>query len=130
MIEHVRRVLAQRMATWTRTPIAWPGGKLLDPKDAPWVRYSMDFRSRHIPSTPRDTTRVIDGVVAIQVFTPIGGHDGECFRLAEHAGALFSGFSKNGVNCLEPEAPKIVGDEGHGWFQINVVIPFRARRAA
>jgi hypothetical protein len=123
MINTVRAILAAKMATWATTPISWPNTKPLTSLNVPWVRFSCLAHDRIWPMT--GTKRILTGEVVVQIFAPSGSGDGAASILADSIGALFSQYASGGVQCDEPDAPTVIGDQD-GWYQINASIPWRA----
>ena len=125
MIATIQPILEARMATWTTAPICWPNTPPLTALNTPWVRFSVIPLARTWPTIPSGTKRVMDGEIVVQVFTPSGSGSGTARTLVDAIGALFGKYSSGGVQCHEPKAPVVVGDT-EGWYQINVIIPWRA----
>jgi hypothetical protein len=130
MLDFIRRLITTFLIdNWTETPIALPNGKPLTIKGQPWIRLSIVPYTHTRSSAVEETTQVMDGDIVLQVFVVTGTGDGQATKLADAAADLFNGFSSIGMVCLTPREPIVRGDDGRGWYQIDVVIPFRAEVA-
>lgn len=128
ILDSVRAALAAHfLSSWTATRIAWPNEKPLELRGVPWVRFSVVPYLWTVPfASAPDRTGVLSGDVILQVFVPSGSGAGVAAQLADTAALAFSAFTDDDVVCYEAHAPVIRGDDGHGWYQVDVVIPFRA----
>jgi hypothetical protein len=108
------------------TPIDWPNVKLdPKPKDKVWVRFNIQDAGT-IQTTFGATTnnhRSL-GIVVIQVFEPEDKGDAGALAMADTVAAIFRNWGGSTVRCREA-SKKVVGLDGHGWYQINVNIPFQ-----
>ena len=130
MLDFIRRLITTYLlSNWTETPIALPNGKPLSVRGEPWIRVSIVPYSHTMSTGVEETTQVMDGDLVIQIFVVSGTGDGEAARLADTAAGLFNSFSATGLVCLTPKEPYVRGDDGRGWYQIDVAIPFRAEVA-
>lgn len=108
------------------TPIAWPNVTFTPPSGEPWVRLSI------LPAGADQTTMGnvgsatfwYDGTVNVQVFTPANEGDGEARTLAEQVCAIFRSVEAGGIIYDTPYTTPI-GNDGSGWFGINVWAPYR-----
>ncbi len=116
------------------TPIAWENVNYTPVTGTPWVRLTiLPATARHaglaVGSSATGNRRYREGgLVVVQVFTPENEGDGESATLAEAAAAVFRGVTASGIRYSGPrgEAPRIrtVGEDGEGWYQRNVEVPF------
>ena len=126
MLNHTRKVVSAKLkADWIACAVAWPNGKPLTIRNLPWLRPSIVPYGTSRPTAPGSTTKVMDGDIVLQLFVPTGTGDGPATQLADQAVALFDGFAAEGLVCMTPREPTIRGDDGRGWYQIDVAIPFR-----
>jgi len=102
---------------WSTTEIAFDNADFDVPTDA-WLRCFL---------RPVLTENVALGGLAkrdyasfwIQVFIPLNIGSGLAYEYAAILEALFSNIVIDGVNFYAAETHR-VGDEGNGWFQLNV----------
>lgn len=64
------------------------------------------------------------GFVTVQIFQKQGDYGIAARELAENALALFAGVENNGINYFNGTIREI-GNDGRGWYQINVITEFR-----
>lgn len=117
-------------ANWSATPIAWPNMAFTPPAGAAWIRPTiLPADARQVTmGTPGTRTYRHAGLLIIQVFIPKGTGDDEALELADSLCTLFRGVAEGGVRygSERGEAPRVavVGDDGKGWYQVNVHVPF------
>lgn len=113
-------------AEWgVTTPIAWPNVNFTPPSGEPWVRLEI------LPSGADQITigasggRTFrhDGMVTVQVFVPSNEGDGEARTLAEQAAVIFRGVTVGTIRFLAPYTTT-GGNDGAGWYQVNVWCPY------
>ena len=119
--------LAQRFAAgWgIATPIIWPNTEQQIPNTA-WVRYNNNPVTSVVGSLGIGAKMRRIGRVTIQVFTPIKTGDGVGILLAQAALDIFEQQDFNGIHIFECWINDL-GDDGFGWYQHNVVIPYYAQ---
>ncbi len=123
--------LRERFATgWgLATPIAWPNTRFDAPESA-WVRYT-DLPTLSTNAAIGDAGDCLVrhiGQIIIQVFTPIHQGPGAGILLAEAAAAIYENTTINNIHIFACYISAI-GDDGHGWYQYNAVIPYLAQGA-
>lgn len=64
------------------------------------------------------------GVVTVQIFQKQGKFGADARELAENALALFAGIENSGITYYNSSVREI-GNDGRGWYQINVITEFR-----
>ncbi len=64
------------------------------------------------------------GLVTVQIFQKQGDFGISARELAENALALFAGVENDGINYYNGTIREI-GNDGRGWYQINVITEFR-----
>jgi len=123
-----------RIAFVNENPAApWP------PKDPDgqltgWVLFSAENASGDHPGfgTPGNQAYLYRGLIAIQVYVPVGKGSGDAFTLAVAAGEIFR--SKKFYDGVTPGCyvrtwtPRVdgggPGDDDGVWFRVGAVIPF------
>lgn len=120
-------ILARFDAQWaSATPIEWPNRNFTKPsgKD-PWVRIIIQDGEAFQASFGNSGANVHrhPGVIQLQVFTKMGIGNARALELADDAAAIFRGASFSGVRCRAASVREI-GPDGHGWYQVNVTVPF------
>ncbi len=114
-------------ATWgTSTPVAFDN-KAFDANalNVPWVRLNVQFTSGSIAGLGQVGTRCFrnEGLVFVQVFTPVGGGVSPNDLLATTARNVFRGVQLAGGLWFRNEGITHVGPEGK-WYQQNVSAEF------
>lgn len=128
ILDEVRAILSTYfMSVWDATDVAWPNEKPLELQGEAWIRFSLVPYAWMVPyATSPVRRRILSGDIVLQVFVPSGAGAGLATELADEAASSFSLFSDENVFCYEAREPVIRGDDGHGWYQIDIAIPFRA----
>jgi hypothetical protein len=128
ILDEVRAILSTYfMTVWDATDISWPNEKPLGLQGEAWIRFSLVPYAWTVPIAPAPSRRrILSGDIVLQIFVPSGNGVGLATQLADEAATSFSLFSDENVFCYEAREPVIRGDDGHGWYQIDVAIPFRA----
>jgi len=107
------------------TPIEWPNLTFAAPNPAaPWMRFTIkegDAAQLSIGADKKD--RRHPGIITLQFFDGLNKGDGPLTRLADQAVDIFQNWCGATVRCLTASV-KTIGNDGQGWYQINVTIPF------
>lgn len=107
--------------------IAWPDQKFTVPNDENWVRFTCQENDGGQASTGSPGSNLFRqfGIVTIQVFQPQGqGSKGARTLAASILTALKGAQTTNGVEFFDVYGRQ-VGNDGNGYYQINVVASFR-----
>lgn len=107
------------------TSIAWPDLDFDKPNDT-WVRFNYRENDGFQSSIGAATNRFRHtGVITIQIFQRAGQASKDAREKAAAAYAVFAGkTTQNGIHFFNVRVNH-VGDDGHGWYQINVLASFR-----
>lgn len=110
------------------TPVAWPDSRYDPPSnDQTWVRFNCrenDGFQSSIGSPGSNRFRHF-GIVTIQIFQPQGQGSVDAREKATAALAVFMGQeTTNGIHFYNVQAAQ-VGNDGNGFYQINVLASFR-----
>lgn len=116
------------IAIWAgATPIAWPNVSFEPPNPAsPWIRFAVidgDARILELGANKIKTAHRMPGLIVIQLFDALQAGDGPIRTLADTAAAIFRNWGGATVQCFAATV-KTIGDDGKGWYQVNVSIPF------
>jgi len=119
-------IRARLKAQWAaRTPISWPNISFKPPNPAaPWMRFTIkegEAQRVSIGSSTNDYRH--PGIITLQLFDALGGGDGPLTRLADQAAGYFQSWAGANVVC-QTATVNTIGDDGEGWYQINVTIPY------
>lgn len=108
------------------TPIAWPDVAFTPPERAPWVRFTMLHADGYQASIgdPGNNRQRRVGQVIVQVFQPQGEGSKQARQLADRAVDAFMNADVDGIHFHDVFAREI-GNDGQGWYQINVIARFR-----
>lgn len=108
------------------TQIAWPDVEFSIPNDQTWLRFNCqenDGEQVSVGSPGANRFRQY-GFVTIQVFQPIGQASKDARTKASNALDIFKGaITDNGIH-FENVYGRQVGNEGNGFYQINVIASF------
>jgi len=132
-LEQIRAIIIVRMKEWIGLPrkdITYPNDQdgPFDPEGRTlWARLA------HVPglaSSPEIGAGPVvrrTGLVIIQLFVPLDTGDLAITRAADTLVTHFQFYTapEAQFECLEASAA-VIGDEGNGWWQVNVSIPYRA----
>lgn len=128
--EQIRSIVITRMTQWTGIPAAsidYPNNNVpFDPAGK-----SIWARLANIPglsSTPEIglTPHVRKtGIVVVQLFVPSYKGTLAITRAADTLVRHFEFYSEGGFDCFAASAATL-GDDGLGWYQVNIQIPYRA----
>ena len=112
------------------TDVAYDDAEFTKPDDA-WVRFSIKHNEGFQASAgdPGNNRQRREGILSVQVFAPEGDASKEARRLADLAADAFIGITHEGISFYDTNAREI-GNDGHGWYQINVTVSFRYDRIA
>ena len=109
------------------TPIRWGADDPSEPANGiNWVRFGIrhnDGLQSTMGSPGSNRFRHI-GIITAQVFTPEGSYGVDARALASDMLELYQGKEDSGIYYYNVRADE-VGNDGFGWYQINVVIEFR-----
>ena len=123
----IERLIITHMADWdyfNPQKIARSNVNFKPPKTGIWYRFSVLGGVNLIHSINDKPCVLQQGTVIVQLFAPHGTGTGElktqADSLAEHLGCYKA-------DKLELLAPSVLdmGDDNHGYYQINVSIPYR-----
>lgn len=109
------------------TDIAWPDDKFISPDGATWVRFDCkenDGEQVSIGDPGNNRFRHF-GLVTIQVFAPQGNGSIDARAKAQAAVAIFMGQETTNDIHFFAVQPRQIGNDGSGYYQINVLASFR-----
>lgn len=109
------------------TQIAWPDTKFSVPNNETYVRFNCQETSGSQVSigSPGANRFRHFGIVTIQIFQPQGQSSKDAREKATTILGIFMGKETvNGIHFYDVSARQI-GDDGSGYYQINVNISFR-----
>lgn len=120
-------------AAWTvafpvpNTPvISWPDIEFTIPEAQTWVRFNCqenDGRQVSMGDPGNNRFRRF-GIVTIQVFEPQGNTGKDARVKAAAARDLFTGAQTTGGVTFYDVYARQIGNDGNGYYQINVFAPF------
>ncbi|UNM17272.1 DUF4128 domain-containing protein [Pseudomonas sp. ArH3a] len=127
--EQIRNIVTARMTQWTGIPAAkvdYPNNKLFDSAGkAIWARLADVPGLSSTPEVGLSPCVQRTGIIIIQLFVPSYKGTLAITRAADTLVQHFEFFSESGFDCFAASAATL-GDDGNGWYQINVQIPYRA----
>lgn len=106
------------------TPIAWPNAAFTTPL-VPWVRFTVRSGEANQLTFGASTNNFRhSGVIIIQVFTLLDTGEALALQHADQIASIFRNWCGQSVRCRTPSV-KDIGNDGEGWYQVNVVVPFQ-----
>ena len=127
--EQIRAIVITRMTQWTGIPAAsvdYPNKKVFDPAGkAIWARLSNIPGLSSAPEVGLTPCVRRTGVIIIQLFVKTYSGTLAITKAADTLVQHFQFFSQDGFDCFAVSA-STVGDDGFGWYQVNIHIPYRA----
>lgn len=108
------------------TEISWPDKKFNVPNEETYVVFNCRENDGFQASlgSPGSNRFRHTGIVTIQVFQPQGQGSIDARAKATAALSAFMGSETNGIHFYDVQARQI-GDDGNGYYQINVLASFR-----
>lgn len=115
-----------------RISVEWPN-KTLNPlpqdvngKPAPWCRFTIiDGNDRTQTTIGGDTNNFRNtGIICIQLFVASDDGISNINQYADDAIAIFNKWGGTNIQC-KAGSKKNIGNDGSGYYQVNVYIPFR-----
>lgn len=128
--EQIRSIVMTRMTQWTGVPAAnidypnnnqpfEPAGKTIWARLADIPGLSSAPEVGLVPKVRRT------GIIVIQLFVPSYKGTLVITRAADTLVRHFEFYSESGFDCFAASAATL-GDDGLGWYQVNIQIPYRA----
>ena len=110
---------------WTITPIVWDNIPNRQTDEVPWIRPTLiiDY-SENITVNTRRTRHY--GAYTIQSFTPLNEGAGKNYENVVALIDLFQNKTLDPNLLMLAGSMRRIGDEGNGWYQINIILPFQA----
>jgi hypothetical protein len=122
----VKAIVAHFNDEWNNlTPVAYPD-VAFTPPDETWVRLNVDHADGYQASmgSPGNNMFRREGLVNVQVFAKQGEAKLDALKKADAAISAFQGIELNGIHFYDVHM-RDVGNDGAGWYQINVLANFR-----
>mgnify|MGYP000886199345 CR=1 FL=1 len=124
----VKNIRAHFANKWgTTTPVAYDDdGKFKIPDGQTWVRLNIAHVDGYQASigSPSSNRFRRDGLITVQVFQPQGQYSIDARKKADLVVSHFLNEETSGIIYYDVQAREI-GNDGAGWYQINVLIKFR-----
>jgi len=87
------------------------------------IRHSLGDQTTM--GAPGNNRHQQEGGITVQIFTPQGNASIRARELADIAAAIFRGETTTDGIIFYETSPREVGNDGHGFYQINVNVRFR-----
>ncbi|AVD89657.1 MULTISPECIES: phage tail terminator-like protein [Pseudomonas] len=131
--EQIRAVIIGRMQQWAGIPadaIDYPNNPQgpFSPAGKPiWARLADVPGLSSTPEVGNGPSVRRTGIVIVQLFVPSNKGNLAITKAADTLVQHFEYYSApEGPLDFFAASPSVVGDEGNGWYQVNVSIPYRA----
>ncbi len=129
---------AQLKANWSDTPIAVMNGRKIEKtngsgQSVPWVFFSIEDAgsTQRGAGSPGNNVFVYDGLIAVDVFVPIGTGTAVAASYADRIGEIFRNrefYNETPGFCVRSWAPRVdSGGDGSDdglWFRVGMTCPF------
>ena len=128
--EQIRSIVMTRMTQWVGVPAAnvdYPNNSQpFDPAGkAIWARLADIPGPSSTPEVGLVPCVQRTGIVVVQLFVPSYKGTLAITRAADMLVRHFEFYSEGGFDCFAASAATL-GDDGLGWYQVNIQIPYRA----
>lgn len=128
--EQIRNIVITRMTQWAGIPASSvdypnppqpfnPAGKTI------WARLADIPGLSSTPEVGLSPCVRRTGIIIVQLFVPSYKGTLAITRAADTLVQHFEFFSEGGFDCFAASAATI-GDDGNGWYQVNIQVPYRA----
>lgn len=106
--------------------VSYDDAPFTKPKNKTWVRFNIQHADGYQASigSPGSNRFRSEGLIVAQVFQPQGKASKEARQKADQIIEAYRGTDNSGIHYFDVQ-PKEVGNDGAGWYQINVLIYFR-----
>lgn len=111
---------------WTPVPTEYPNESFKKPVPAViWARFNVDVFRENALDIGADTKYFrTNGEVVIQLFAPLDQGCVDILVKADTLASVFRNWTGTTVTCREASVRNI-GNDGNGWYQVNVIIPYQ-----
>ena len=127
--EQIRDIVIARMKQWTGIPpenVDYPDNEVFDSSEtAIWARMASITGPSSAPEVGLTAHVRQTGIIIIQLFVPNYTGTLAITKAADTLVEQFQFFSQDGFDCFAASAATL-GDDGLGWYQVNIQIPYRA----
>lgn len=128
--EQIRSIVITRMTQWTGIPAAsvdFPNNNVpFDPAGKSiWARLANIPGLSSTPEVGLTPHVRKTGIIVVQLFVPTYKGTLAITKAADTLVEHFQFFSQGGFDCFAVST-NTVGDDGLGWYQVNIQIPYRA----
>jgi len=130
--EQIRHIVTERMTQWAGIPtdsVDYPNSpQPFDPADKPiWARLADVPGLSSAPEVGVGPCVRRTGLIIIQLFVPTYKGTLAVTRAADTLVQHFEYYSApEGPLDFFAASPSVIGDEGNGWYQENISLPYRA----
>ena len=128
--EQIRSIVMTRMSQWAGVPadnVDYPNNS--EPFDqagkAIWARLADIPGPSSAPEVGLGPCVQRTGILVVQLFVPSYEGTLAITRAADTLVRHFEFYSEGGFDCFAASAATL-GDDGLGWYQVNIQIPYRA----
>jgi len=128
-LEAIRYTIEQRIAAEMRQappyPVHYSNAPFNPPNNAPWVEISLRFGDDAYATVAGFNRQ--NGVLAVNVYAPIGDGTAVALTIAERIKALFDRVTVDGIIFQAANGPsQVLPSSPEAYYQAQIVIPFEA----
>ena len=128
-LTEIRNAIISRMTAQTaiaKKDVTYQNDKPFDPKGKSiWARLTIKHGLANAKEIGNGPIVHRTGVAFIQIFVPLATGTLLITQTADNLSALFENQIDDRLDYFSVSADEI-GDEGNGWYQFNLSIPYRA----
>lgn len=127
-----KQVIKFFAAAWGNSiKVAYPDVDFKPPNNETWARFNIQNFDGYQASmgSPGSNRFRRKALVTIQIFQPEGKAGMDALAKADIAADIFRGVENNGIRYYDVQI-KEIGNDGAGWYQINVLAYLQYDRIA
>lgn len=130
--EQIRSIVIRRMQQWAGIPqdaidYSNPDKPFIKDGRPIWARLADIPGLSSSPEVGVGACVRRTGIIVIQLFSPTYGGTLAITRATDAIVQHFEFYSATeGPLDFFAVSPSVIGDDGHGWYQVNVSVPYRA----
>jgi hypothetical protein len=123
----IERVFQTEMEDkWTSTNVVAYDNASIPTVKEPWVRMTLIPSDSETGSLGPNPITFRNGLLSLQVFTPLESGSRVAQQLADDFLAIFEHQQYENTLFTYSGVATRIGDDGFGWYQLNVLLDFQA----
>lgn len=128
-VNAIRATIEQRIATEMALapsyPVHYGNAPFTPPNNSPWLDAALQFGDDAYATMASFNRQ--NGVLAVNIYAPIGAGAAAAFTIAERIKALFNRVNTGGIIFQPANGPsQVLPASPAAYYQVQVIIPFEA----